>query len=149
MKQALKETIILTRIKCDDLISGFLGYFIENKTLYIVMPYNSEPTLESKLSNLKKDELDLFTKYTWCNGLAFGLDYLHLHNQTHKKIYPKNIFFRWNRLLIGEIGLTVQVLENKLFKINSKEKEEENALYYPNEFYRTDFSEFKLSFDIW
>ena len=117
------------------------------------MPYNSGPTLESKLSNVNIDELDLITKYTWCNGLAFGLDYLHMHNQTHKKIYPRNIFVRENRLIIGEIGLTVQVLENKLSKIkkleiNSKENEE-NELYYPKEFYSTDFIEFKLNFDIW
>jgi hypothetical protein len=36
LKQVLKESIILTRVKCGYLIQNFNSYFIENKFLYVV-----------------------------------------------------------------------------------------------------------------
>lgn len=39
LKQVLKETITLSRIKCDGLIQNVSSYFIENKNLFIEMDY--------------------------------------------------------------------------------------------------------------
>jgi hypothetical protein len=39
LKQVLKEAIILTRIKCGNLIQNYSSYFIENKKLFLVMDY--------------------------------------------------------------------------------------------------------------
>ena len=39
LKETLKEAIILTRIKCDNLIQGVLKYFIESKQLFLLMDF--------------------------------------------------------------------------------------------------------------
>ena len=39
LKETLKETIVLTRIKCDNMIQGVSKYFIENKQLFVIMDY--------------------------------------------------------------------------------------------------------------
>jgi len=39
LTEILKETIVLTRIKCENLFQGVLKYFIENKQLFLVMDY--------------------------------------------------------------------------------------------------------------
>jgi hypothetical protein len=41
LKRVLKETIILSRIKTADLIQGITKYFIEEKQLFLMMPYRS------------------------------------------------------------------------------------------------------------
>ena len=40
------------------------------------------------------------TKDTWCKDLAFALDYLHLHLQSHKKIYAKYVGLKFIKLNI-------------------------------------------------
>lgn len=40
--------------------------------------------------DLKADEkLNMNTKIVWLKDITFALDYLHLHLQSHKKVYPK------------------------------------------------------------
>ena len=39
LTEILKETIVLTRIKCENLFQGVIKYFIENKQLFLVLDY--------------------------------------------------------------------------------------------------------------
>jgi hypothetical protein len=118
----------LTRIKCDGLINGIERYFIENKTLFILMN-QPDLNLESLDSRLILKEENLFTKHLWCKDLAFAIDFLHTHNQAHLKIYPQNIFVKNDRLILGEIGFKTQ-----LANYMAKENAEEYSFYYPNKF---------------
>jgi serine/threonine protein kinase len=118
----------LTRIKCDGLILGIERYFIENKTLFILMN-QPDLNLESLDSRLILKEENLFTKHLWCKDLAFAIDFLHTHNQAHLKIYPQNIFVKNDRLILGEIGFKTQ-----LANYMAKENAEEYSFYYPNKF---------------
>lgn len=103
MQNILKETIIYKRIKCGNLIQGVNDYFIKNQNLFIEMDYYEE-TLSSYLSK-NFNSFDFDTKLQWTKDLAFALDYLHLHEQSHKKINTNNIFVTDNkRLVLGEIG---------------------------------------------
>ena len=64
----------------------------------------------------------------------FAIDYLHTHNQPHLKIYPRNIFIKNDRLILGEIGFRTQ-LEHYNQEIRS--------IYYPKD------EQFSLKTDIW
>jgi hypothetical protein len=54
LKQVLKESIILTRIKCVNLIQNFNSYFIENKQLYVVTNHYEVIITNSKRYHLNK-----------------------------------------------------------------------------------------------
>ena len=145
LKQVLKETIVLNRIKCDDLIHGISRYFIENKTLFILMEnLELQESLSSVLSLNVDDSNTLNKKYMWCRDIAFAVDYLHTHNQPHLKIYPKNIFVKNDRLILGEIGFKIH-FTNYL----PKETNQDHSHYYPIDFLNSQgLKDFKC-FDIW
>ena len=63
---------------------NFSFFIIFKKIFYFI--FKKFPSLESKLSSAKT--LDLETKLVWCKDLTFALDYFHMHNQVHKKVFP-------------------------------------------------------------
>ena len=85
LKEVLKDFIVLSRIRCDNLVQDVVRYFIENKQLYCLISYYDEINLKDYLL---KNTLTRELKYTFCIDLAFSLDYLHIHLQSHLKIYP-------------------------------------------------------------
>ena len=125
------------------MIHGIERYFIENKTLFVLMnQYDfSLETLDKRLSS--KEEC-LPQMHMWCKDLAFAVDYLHTHNQAHLKIYPQNIFVNKNdRLILGEIGFKIQ-LTNYISKENAKDY----CLYYPSSYFNAKgYNDLKS--DIW
>ena len=119
MQQILKETMIYKRIKCGNLIQGVNDYFIKNKNLFIEMDYYEE-TLSSYLSKNFKT-IDSLIKLQWSKDLAFALDHLHLHEQSHKQININNIYVKDDkRLVLGEIGFT-PLIPNNYSVYNSNE----------------------------
>ncbi len=49
-----------------------------------------ETKLSKILAELQEEEDDLEEiKRSWTKDLAFAIDYLHTHEQVHKKIYPR------------------------------------------------------------
>ena len=105
LEKTLGEAIVYKRLKCENLIQGVLDFFIENKELYIVMDYFDE---DKTLANYLTEEIPPFqTIINWYLDLAFSVDYLHLHNQSHGKIKADNIFINENnRLVLGEMAFT-------------------------------------------
>ena len=108
LENVLKEVIVLNRIKCSNLIHDITSYFIENKTLFVLMNYFEYERLDHRLNNFnsRKDN-DFVLKAAWLTDLAFALDYLHLHLQAHKMICSHNIYIipDSERLFLGEIGI--------------------------------------------
>lgn len=117
IQEILKETITINRINCGNLIQGIKKYYIENKILYIELDdYNDDEYV--RLSTFLEKNHETLTsqeKIKMCLDLIFATDYLHLHNQTHKKIYPENIFVtKEKRLILGEIGFRSEISKNCL-----------------------------------
>ena len=106
LNEVLKEAIILKRIKCDNLCQNVEDYYIQNKSLFLVMNYYGQDTLESYLDDLKKKQkqLDIGTVKKWIMDLTFTIDYLHKHNQAHGKILKNNIFIKDDHLVLGELS---------------------------------------------
>lgn len=87
LKDTLKECIVLSRIRSDNLIQDLVRYFIENKQLYYLIAYYEDNTLREYLDK-NSAQMSVDQKYMFCIDLAFSLDYLHIHLQNHLKIYP-------------------------------------------------------------
>jgi serine/threonine protein kinase len=111
--KAVKQTILLKRIKTGNLIQGITDYCIINKILYIKMKYIDNETVlnEIKLKNINNDETVIIR---YLKDVAFALDFLHMHNQSHNKIKLDNMFVNnENRLILGEIGFEID--SNEIF----------------------------------
>lgn len=132
LKSILRETIVVNRIRGDNLFQSIQKYSIKNKTLIIDLE-KYEQTLTNYKNNLV--ELIIEKKLILLKDLAFALDYLHLHLQSHKRLNPDNIYVRNGRLILGQLGFTCEVLE-----------ETNNLDYYPYEYHVN--KEIDLSTDI-
>lgn len=116
--RTLKETTIFTRIKCENLMQSLVNYYIQDKTLFVRYDYYDE---EKSLFNFlisSGSKLSTQTVIAWLRDLMIALDFLHLHNQVHKNVNLKNVFIINDRLYLGAIGFSVEILNN--LKIRSE-----------------------------
>jgi hypothetical protein len=78
------------------------------------------------------------------------IDYLKilkkLINSSAYKLQKRNIYLKGDkRVILGEMGF-----KNEIENFKEDASLRENTLYYPNEYFLSDWSkEIKLSFDIW
>jgi len=128
VRRILKDVIVLTRVKSDNLILNFKQYFTHNRVLVGVIRCSSKLIrLDNLLANINSDKYkyliaeNAISLNKLAKNIVFAIDYIHNHDIAHGAVRLDNIFWDidLNSIILGPLFIGVKSMGEDLINLRN------------------------------